>query len=95
MQEGFDYAHGVPQAMIFSNTHPISKLRGKSKGLEVDLRERQLWPANGCRSDGMEFLLQCPTSHDRPGCAPDLEGGCFARTLLASQRDLQEQKGQL
>ena len=45
--------------------------------------------------DGLKFLLQCPTSHGRPGCMLDLEGGCCAKTLMASQQDFQEQKGRL
>ena len=45
--------------------------------------------------DGLKFLLQCPTSHGRPGCMLDLEGGCCARTLMASQQDFQGQKGRL
>jgi hypothetical protein len=95
MREGFDYERGLPQAMVFSDTHRIYDLRGKPKGLEAILRERRLWPVNGRRSDGMKFRLQCPTSQDRPGCEPDLNGGCCARTLMASQRDFQGQKGRL
>ena len=95
MRDGFDYKHGLPQAMVFSNTHHIPELRGKPKGLEAILRERRLWPVNGYRSDGLKFLLQCPSSHGRPGCIPELEGGCCARTLMASQQDFQQQKGRL
>ena len=50
------------------------------------------------RSDGCRFLLQCPTSFVRPGCPSSEEmpeGGCGARTLPASQRNFQEQKGWL
>ena len=95
IRDGFDYKHGLPQAMVFSNTHHIPELRGKPKGLEAILRERRLWPVNGCRSDGLKFLLQCPSSHGRPGCIPELKGGCCARTLMASQQDFQQQKGRL
>ena len=95
MRNGFDYIHGLPQAMVFPETHRISELRGKPKGLEAIFRERRLWPASGYRSDGRKFLLQCPTSHDRPGCSPDLEGGCCARMLMASQQDFREQRGRL
>ena len=93
-----DYKHGIPQAMVFPETHHISELRGKPKGVEVILLERILWPDSGYRSDGRKFLLQCPTAQDQPGCRPDLAGGCCARTLMASQRDfgsrkVREQKG--
>ena len=49
--------------MVFSDTRRTSKIRGKPKGLEAILREGRLWPISGYRSDGMKFLLQCPTSH--------------------------------
>lgn len=96
MRKGFNYESGLPQAMVISDTDHISELRGKPKALEAILQERRLWPVNGRRSDGiiMEFLLQRPTSHGRPGCMPDLEGSCCVRTLMA-KRDFREQKGQL
>ena len=81
--------------MVFSDTHRISELRGKPRGLEAVLWERILWPVSDYRSDGTKFLLQCPTSHGWLGCKPDLEGGCCASMLTASQQDFQEQKGRL
>jgi hypothetical protein len=93
LREGFDHIRGLPQAMVFSDTHPSLQLRGKSKGLEVILRERGLWPHNGFRKDGFKFLMECPAY--RNGCNPDIVGGCCARFLMASQRDFQEQRGRL
>ena len=65
----------------------ISELRGEPKGLRAILREGRLWPANGRRRDGIKFLLQCPTLHGWPGCIPDLQDGCCARTVMASQQE--------
>lgn len=95
MREGFDFDRGLPQTMVFPNSHRLYELRGKPKGLEAILRERRLWPLNGRRSDGMRFRLQCPTTDGRPGCEPELEGGCCARSLMAAQKDFREQKSRL
>ena len=45
-----------------------------------------LWPERG-------LVLECSTTHDRPGCDP--EGGCCARRILEAERDFQDQKGRL
>lgn len=55
------------------------------------LKERKLWPKNGRRSDGFNFLLECPVDSNRTGCKP--EGGCCARTVLSAEPDFQQQKG--
>jgi hypothetical protein len=57
------------------------------------LRERGLW--REYRADGFRFLLLCPTTNDRPGCDPGLNGECCATVLLQSQRDFTEQRGRL
>jgi hypothetical protein len=90
-----DHNRGMPQAMVFPDNYRKYELRAKAKGLEAVLRERKLWPANGWRSDGRTVLKVCPTTQNRPGCNPTMEGGCCARVLMAAQRDFQEQKGML
>jgi hypothetical protein len=57
------------------------------------LKERKLWPENGRRSNGFNFLLECPVDSNRTGCK--LEGGCCARTVLSAEPDFQQQKGRL
>ena len=39
------------------------------------------------------WVLECPTTHNRPGCNP--EGGWCARRVLEAERDFQDQKGRL
>jgi len=46
--------------MEFSDDHPVLASRGKAKGVEQVLRERELW--RDCRSDGFAFLL-LPSNH--------------------------------
>lgn len=84
MRDSFDYIRGLPQTMIFSENHQKFELRGKPKGLEVILQERKLSPENSYRKDGRRFLLQCPTTENRLGCDSEMEGGCCARTLMAT-----------
>jgi hypothetical protein len=73
----------------------LQTLMASSRELGFDVRERKLWPANGWRSDGRTMLKVCPTTQNRPGCNPTMEGGCCARAIMAAQRDFQEQKGKL
>lgn len=70
MQEGLDDNRGLSQTMVFSTNHPVHALQDKSKGAEVTLRERGLWPTNGRRPDGFKFRPECPTSQDRKRCNP-------------------------
>jgi hypothetical protein len=66
-------------------------LRGKQKGAEQILCERDLWLER--RSDGFKFRLQCPTTGGRRGCKE--EGNCCMHTVLAAEPDFQAQKGRL
>ena len=60
------------------------------------LKERNLWPENGRRCDGFNFLLQCPRHSNRTGCNPDKGSpGCCARSVLAAEQNFKEQKGLL
>jgi hypothetical protein len=96
MRDGFDHDRGLSHSMVSPNNHPNPGLRGQAKGFEIVLKERGFWLANGRRADGFRFLLQCPTN--RGSCNqddPDIQGKCCARTLMAAQRDFQEQKGRL
>ena len=93
MRDGFWHGGGRPQPMVFGDNHPQVMLRGEAKGIEQVLRERKLWRKR--REDGNLFLLQCPTTNNRPGCDPSMEGGCCARTVLAAEKDFREQKGKL
>lgn len=85
LREGFIHSKQWPQAMVFPLNHPNPTLRGKPKGIEQVLREQILWREK--RSDGFVFLLQCPTSNNRPGYNLTLEGGCCARAVLTAERD--------
>ena len=59
------------------------KLAGKPKGMRRVLEECGLWPERG-------LVLECPTTHNRPGCNP--EGGCCARRVLGAEKGrLQEE----
>jgi len=94
LRETFIHSLGRPQTMVWPDTASIpSHLRGKQKGIMQVLKERKLWPENGRRSDGFNFLLECPVDSNRTGCKP--EGGCCARTVLSAEPDFQQQKGRL
>ncbi|KAA8914313.1 hypothetical protein FN846DRAFT_758996, partial [Sphaerosporella brunnea] len=95
MKEGFDYNRGLPQAMVYPDNYKDVFLRGKTKGLKVVLKERGLWPESGRNPFGNKFLLECPTTYSRSGCLPKEEGRCCAKSVMAAQRDFQEQKGWL
>ena len=57
------------------------------------LKERNLWPENGRRSDRVNFL-QCPKGSNRPGCNLDFKGKprCCAHSVLAAEQDFKEQR---
>ena len=63
----------------------IRELAGKSKDLRQILKEYSLWDR--------EYYACCPRSDGRPGCRP--QGWCYARKILAAERDFLEQKGRL
>jgi hypothetical protein len=68
--------------MVFPNNHPNPALRGQAKGLEINLKERGLWPGNGRRTDGFRFL-QCPANRDKCNQDdPEIRGQCCAGTLM-------------
>lgn len=66
MRDGFNDAIQQTQAMVFPDNHPNDSLQSKPKGLKQVLNERGLWRNRAL--DGRTFLLECPTSHNRPGC---------------------------
>jgi hypothetical protein len=52
--------------------------------------------ANGRHENGFRFLLRRPTNRGRYNQDdPEIQVQCFARTLMATQRDFQGQKGRL
>ena len=93
MRKDYNSAIQQPQSMIFPENHPEVLLRGKPKSLKQILIERGLWRNQA--SDGRAFLLECPTSHNRPGCDLSLKGNCCARAVMSKQPDFQAQRGRL
>ena len=86
LRDGFIHGKGIPQPMKFPADYHNSELAGKQKGIKCVLKERGLWPERG-------FVLECPTTNDRPGCNP--QGGCCARRVLGAEKDFHNQKGRL
>lgn len=76
MRDGYNSVTQQSQSMVFPENHPEVLLRGKPKGLKQVLIERGLWRTRA--PDGRAFLLECPTSHNRPSCDPLLHGDCCA-----------------
>ena len=66
MREGFDYA-SIPHPRVSPDNHPNFSLRGKAKGAEAILSERNLRLKNGWRSDGFKFKLECPKKQRKAG----------------------------
>jgi hypothetical protein len=96
LREGFDYDCGLPHTMVFPGNHPNRKLHGKAKGLQQVFTEHDLWPYKSKRSDGMKFLLLCPTSFGRPSChllEEMPETACCATKVMSLQQDFKEQQG--
>ena len=93
MRDGFNDATQQTQSMVFSDDYPEVSLRGKPKGLKQVLTERGLWRSRA--PDGSAFLLECPTSHNCPGCHPSAEGNCCARAVMRKQPNFQAQRSRL
>jgi hypothetical protein len=74
--------NGDTQSFYFPDDHPT--MPSWFKGMEVIIRERGLWPAQG------ELRAQCPDFHCPPG-----RTDCCCRRLLFSQPDFVSQKSQL
>lgn len=74
--------NGDTQSFYFPDDHPT--MPSWFKGMEVIIRERGLWPAQG------ELHAQCPDFHCPPG-----RTDCCCRRLLFSQPDFVSQKSQL
>ena len=73
-RETFIHQISRSQLLVRPDTPPIpTHLRGKQKGIIQILKERNLWPENGRRSDGVRFLHQCPKDSTRTGCNLDFE----------------------
>ena len=62
--------------MSFPLGYYSRELAGKPKGIKCVLKERGLWPKRG-------LVLECPTTYNRPGCAP--EGAVLAEFLRQSE----------
>ncbi|RPA79486.1 hypothetical protein BJ508DRAFT_211097 [Ascobolus immersus RN42] len=81
------------QPMVFSPDldpeDPNYRHRGKQKGIEQVLKERDLFRTR--RVDGFAFKLECKSGT----CDPTLEGGCCMRMLLSIQNDFLAQTGRL
>jgi hypothetical protein len=96
LREGFDYDCGLPHTMVFPGNYPNRKLHGKAKGLQQVFTEHDLWPYKSKRSDGMKFLLLCPTSFGRPGChllEEMPQTACCATKVISLQQDFKKQQG--
>jgi len=82
---------------FFLTHRPEIHPRGKPKGIKRVLQERGLWRER--RADGCRFLLECPTTGGGTGCDRgedgNLIGGCYARAVLAVERDFRDQKRML
>ena len=86
LRGAFMHGKGLPQSMSFARDYYNRELAGKPKGIMRVPKVRGLWPERS-------LVLECPTTHNRPGCNP--EGGCCARRILEVERDFQDQKGRL
>lgn len=93
MRDGYHGTIPQPQSMVFPEDHPEVLLCGKPKSLKQVLIERGLWRNRA--PDGRTFLLECSTSHNRPGCDLLAEGNCCARALINKQPDFHTQRGRL
>ena len=80
------------QIMHFADHHAEADLRGKSKGIRINLEERGLWPSDS--EADRPLLLDCALC--RLAQKDDLDRhqrtACCARRLLANQPDFLEQK---
>ena len=67
--------YGRPQLLVWPDTPAIPiHLRGKQKGIMQVLNERNPWPENGRRSDGVNFSPQCPEDSNLSECNLDFKG---------------------
>ena len=98
MHEKLIHRIGQPQLLVWPDTPaiPIHSRENQKRIMQV-LKERNIWPENGRRSDGIGFLLQCLKGSNRTGCNLGFEGkpGCCAHSVLAVEHDFKEQKGRL
>lgn len=82
MRDRFNDAIQQTHPMVFPDNHPNDSVRDKPKGLKQVLIERALWRKRA--PDARSFLLECPTSHNRPGCDSSLNGNCCARAVMSN-----------
>ncbi|KIO26701.1 hypothetical protein M407DRAFT_74171 [Tulasnella calospora MUT 4182] len=76
------FKDGRPHPLYYSANHPEPNKAGCFKGMEVILRERNLWPSGGLLAECRGFK-----------CAdPENKTDCCARRLLFSQPDFVNQK---
>ena len=80
LREGLMHGKRLPQSMVPLDYYN-HELAGGPEGIKRVPEECGLWPERG-------LVLECPTTHNRPGCGP--EGGCCARRVLEAERDLRD-----
>ena len=74
LREAFMHGKGLPQSTPFAQDYYNRELAGKPKGIKRVLKERGLWPERG-------LVLECPTTHNRPGCNPEGVAAVLAEFL--------------
>ena len=80
------HGKGLPQLILLPLDYCNHGLAGKPKGIKRVLKEHSLWLERG-------LVLECPTTHNRPGCAS--EGSCCSCRVLGAERGFRDQKSRV